>query len=109
MTVPVAQAGFITNDDYTKAKIKHVHPERINSELEVNDVLVVAGFQGQTEHGEITTIGRGGSDTTAAAIGASLQADRIEIFTDVSGIRTADTRVVDKVISLDIVMYTDVG
>lgn len=108
MALTGAQAGFITNDDFTKAKIKHVHPERMKEELETNDVLVVAGFQGRTEHGEITTIGRGGSDTTAAAIGASLQAERIEIFTDVSGIMTADPRVVDKARPLDIVTYTEI-
>jgi len=102
------QAGFITNDDFTKAKIKYVHPDRMIREFGTHDVLVVAGFQGGTEQGEITTIGRGGSDTTAAAIGTSLKAERIEIFTDVSGIMTADPRVVDKARALDIVTYTEI-
>src|SRR5699024_8226078 len=106
MTLTGAQAGFITNDDYTKAKIKHVNPERMKSELEGNDVLVVAGFQGQREHGEITTIVLGWRETTAAAIGASLLAERIEIFTDVSGIMTAAPRLVDKARPLDSVTYT---
>src|SRR5699024_3894740 len=81
-----AQAGFITNNDFTQAKIKEVKRERIIKELETNDVIVVAGFQGQTQSGEVTTIGRGGSDTTAAALGAALDAERIDIFTDVNGI-----------------------
>ncbi|HLR66192.1 aspartate kinase [Virgibacillus alimentarius] len=103
-----AQAGFVTNDDFTQAKIKKVNPERIRKEFEDHDVVVVAGFQGQTESGEITTIGRGGSDTTAAALGAALQAERIEIFTDVNGIMTADPRVVKSARPLNVVTYTEI-
>ncbi|HLS60209.1 MAG TPA: aspartate kinase [Virgibacillus sp.] len=103
-----AQAGFITNEDFNKAKIKEVRPERLIKEFETHDVVVVAGFQGQTETGEITTIGRGGSDTTAAAIGAAVEAERIEIFTDVKGIMTADPRVVPSARPLDIVTYTEI-
>ncbi|WP_163971272.1 aspartate kinase [Oceanobacillus halotolerans] len=103
-----AQAGFVTNDDFTKAKIKEVNPKRILEELETNDVVVVAGFQGQTKDGDITTIGRGGSDTTAAALGATLQAECIEIFTDVNGIMTADPRVVESARPLDVVTYTEI-
>lgn len=103
-----AQAGFITNNDFTQAKIKHVKPDRILKEFENNDVVVVAGFQGQTESGEITTIGRGGSDTSAAALGAALAAERIEIFTDVNGIMTADPRMVEKACPLDVVTYTEI-
>lgn len=103
-----AQAGFITNDDYNRAKIKEVRTERILKEFEQHDVVVVAGFQGQTSTGEITTIGRGGSDTTAAALGAALQADSIEIFTDVNGVMTADPRVVSAARPLDIVTYTEI-
>src|SRR5699024_2006590 len=73
-----------------------------------NDVVVVAGFQGQSETGETTTIGRGGSDTSAAALGAALQAERIEVFTDVSGIMTADPRVVKSARTLDVVTYTEI-
>lgn len=103
-----AQAGFVTSDDFNQAKIKEVKPERILTEFENNDVIVVAGFQGQTESGEITTIGRGGSDTSAAALGAALLAERIEIFTDVSGIMTADPRFVESARPLDIVTYTEI-
>lgn len=103
-----AQAGFLTNDDFNKAKIKRVNPERILHEFKTHDVIVVAGFQGQTETGEITTIGRGGSDTTAAALGAALKAERIEIFTDVNGIMTADPSVVESARPLDVVTYTEI-
>ncbi|SDQ59398.1 aspartate kinase [Virgibacillus salinus] len=103
-----AQAGFITNDDFNQAKIKEVRTERILKEFEQHDVVVVAGFQGQTSIGEITTIGRGGSDTTAAALGAALQADSIDIFTDVNGVMTADPRVVSTARPLDIVTYTEI-
>lgn len=103
-----AQAGFITNDDHNRAKIKEVRTERILKEFEQHDVVVVAGFQGQTSTGETTTIGRGGSDTTAAALGAALQADSIEIFTDVNGVMTADPRVVSAARPLDIVTYTEI-
>ncbi|HLQ97388.1 MAG TPA: aspartate kinase [Candidatus Dormibacteraeota bacterium] len=103
-----AQAGFLTNDDFNKAKIKQVNPERILHEFKTHDVIVVAGFQGQTETGEITTIGRGGSDTTAAALGAALKVERIEIFTDVNGIMTADPSVVESARPLDVVTYTEI-
>lgn len=102
-----AQAGLITNDDYNEAKIKKVKPDRIKHELKNFDVVVVAGFQGRTEEGDVTTIGRGGSDTTAAAFGASLRADCVEIYTDVEGIMTADPRVVDSACPIDVVTYTE--
>ncbi|WP_369693644.1 aspartate kinase [Lentibacillus sp. CBA3610] len=104
-----AQAGFITNDDFNQAKIKEVKPDRVLDEFNNHDVIVVAGFQGQTSEGEITTIGRGGSDTTAAAMGAALNAERIEIFTDVNGIMTADPNMVSKARPLDIVTYTEIS
>lgn len=103
-----ANAGFITTDDFTQAKIKEVKPERVLKELETHDVVVVAGFQGVTEAGDITTIGRGGSDTTAAALGVALAAERIEIFTDVNGIMTADPRVVETARPLDVVTYSEI-
>ncbi|WP_085992364.1 aspartate kinase [Oceanobacillus senegalensis] len=103
-----AQAGFITTEDFTKAKIKKVKPDRVYKELEKNDVVVVAGFQGQSESGEITTIGRGGSDTSAAALGAALQAEMVEIFTDVEGIMTADPRIVENAKSLDVATYSEI-
>lgn len=103
-----AQAGLITDDHFNEAKIKQVKPDRIKHELASSDVVVVAGFQGRTEDGEMTTIGRGGSDTSAAALGASLGADYIDIFTDVNGIMTADPRVVDSAQPLDVVTYTEI-
>ncbi|WP_339227760.1 aspartate kinase [Oceanobacillus sp. FSL K6-2867] len=103
-----SQAGFLTSEDFNKARIKEVNPTRILKELENHDVVVIAGFQGQSHTGEITTIGRGGSDTTAAALGVALNAERIEIFTDVNGIMTADPRVVKSARPLEIVTYTEI-
>ncbi|WP_047981218.1 aspartate kinase [Ornithinibacillus contaminans] len=103
-----AQAGILTSADYTQAKIKEVNPTRIQEELKRHDVIVVAGFQGKNSFGELTTLGRGGSDTTAAALGAALNANRIEIFTDVNGIMTADPRVVKEARPLDVVTYREI-
>jgi aspartate kinase len=101
------QAGIITNDHHTNAQILTVNPKRILRELEGNQVVVVAGFQGQTTDGEITTLGRGGSDTTATALGVALRADYVDIFTDVEGIMTADPRIVDDASYLERVTYTE--
>src|SRR3954447_19059310 len=103
-----AQAGFCTNDDYTNAKIVEMNCERLLDALESNDVVVVAGFQGQAKNGDVTTIGRGGSDTSAAALGAALNAESIDIFTDVDGIMTADPRIADHARPLTFVTYTEV-
>ena len=86
------QAGFRTDRAYTKARITRLETERISSELERNRVVVVAGFQGLNKSDDITTLGRGGSDTSAVAIAAALHADRCQIFTDVEGVYTADPR-----------------
>ena len=86
------QAGFRTDRAYTKARISRLETERISSELERNRVVVVAGFQGLNKLDDITTLGRGGSDTSAVAIAAALHADRCQIFTDVEGVYTADPR-----------------
>ena len=86
------QAGFRTDRAYTKARITRMETERISSELERNRVVVVAGFQGLNKLDDITTLGRGGSDTSAVAIAAALHADRCQIFTDVEGVYTADPR-----------------
>ena len=86
------QAGFRTDRAYTKARITRLETERISSELERNRVVVVAGFQGLHKLDDITTLGRGGSDTSAVAIAAALHADRCQIFTDVEGVYTADPR-----------------
>lgn len=103
-----AQAGFQTNYDFSSARIVEMKCERLLKELEMKDVVVVAGFQGAAKNGDITTIGRGGSDTSAAALGAALQADRVDIFTDVEGIMTADPRIAEHARPLSIVSYTEV-
>ncbi|KAB2337565.1 aspartate kinase [Cytobacillus depressus] len=103
-----AQAGFLTNNEHTNAKIIDMKCERLLKELEVQDVVVVAGFQGVAKNGDITTIGRGGSDTSASALGAALNAEWIEIFTDVEGIMTADPSIAENARPLPIVTYTEV-
>nr|WP_295970072.1 aspartate kinase [uncultured Bacillus sp.] len=103
-----AQAGFITNDDHTNAKIIEMKCDRLLQELSNHDVVVVAGFQGQTRNGDITTIGRGGSDTSASALGAALNAEYIDIFTDVEGIMTADPRIAENARPLPVITYTEV-
>lgn len=87
------QAGIITTNSYSNAKIKKINPQKIERELAMGKVVVIAGFQGRTEDGEITTLGRGGSDTSAVAIGKALGSQTVQIYTDVDGIMTADPRV----------------
>lgn len=89
-----AQAGIRTNTSYGKARIAFVEPDRMHRELSEGNIVIVAGFQGVTDDMNITTLGRGGSDTTAVAIAAGLQAERCEVYTDVDGIYTADPRLV---------------
>jgi aspartate kinase len=101
------QAGIITNNDYNRAQIISIHPRRIFYELEQGKVVVVTGFQGQTIDGEITTLGRGGSDTSAVALGVALCAEYVDIFTDVAGIMTADPRIVEDAAPLEAVTYTE--
>ncbi|SFX34814.1 aspartate kinase [Thermoactinomyces sp. DSM 45891] len=101
------QAGIITNDNFTNAQIVDLKPKRIIQELQRGKVVVVAGFQGITEEGEITTLGRGGSDTSATALGVALDADYVDIFTDVAGVLTADPRIVEDAIPLHTVTYTE--
>ncbi|WP_338469800.1 aspartate kinase [Niallia sp. XMNu-256] len=103
-----AQAGFVTNNDHTNAKIINMKCDRLLNELNHYDVVVVAGFQGQTKFGDITTIGRGGSDTSAAALGAAINAEYIDIFTDVEGIMTADPRLAENARPLSVVTYAEV-
>ncbi len=86
------QAGFNTSSAYTMARIKKIDTERVRSELDKNKVIVVAGFQGINKYDDITTLGRGGSDTSAVALAAALHADKCQIFTDVEGIYTTDPR-----------------
>ena len=102
-----AQAGIQTDETFGKARIASINPSRINQELEDGKVVVVAGFQGITEESEITTLGRGGSDTTAVALAISLGADRCEIYTDVEGIYTADPRIVSSAKKMDEIIYEE--
>lgn len=104
-----AQAGFLTSNDHTNAKILEMKCDRLLKELESHDVIIVAGFQGAAKNGDVTTIGRGGSDTSAAALGAALNAEWIDIFTDVDGMMTADPRVVKNARPLVCVSYNEVS
>ncbi|MFP3634313.1 aspartate kinase [Bacillus sp. SIMBA_033] len=103
-----AQAGFLTNAQHTDAKIIEMKTERLFAALASHDAVVVAGFQGATEKGDTTTIGRGGSDTSAAALGAAVDAEFIDIFTDVEGVMTADPRIVENAKPLPNVTYTEI-
>lgn len=103
------QAGIITSNHHLNAKITEVDTSRLKTALKTLDVAVVAGFQGKAKNGDITTLGRGGSDTSAAALGVSLQADYIDIFTDVDGMMTADPRIVEHARSLPRVSYNEVS
>ncbi len=103
------QAGITTDANFNNARIMKVDPSRIVNLLKMGKTPVVCGFQGTTADGEFTTLGRGGSDTTAAALGAALGAEVIEIYTDVDGIMTADPRIVPTAKILDIVSYSEVS
>lgn len=101
------QAGFQTDRAYSKARIKRLECERIESELARNRVVVVAGFQGLNKMEDLTTLGRGGSDTSAVAIAAALHADRCQIFTDVEGVYTADPRKLPNARKLDEITFDE--
>jgi aspartate kinase len=100
-----AQAGILTESTHTKARIRTVHGEQIRRHLKEGRVVVVAGFQGITTDGHVTTLGRGGSDTTAVALAAALKADECEIYTDVDGIYTADPRIVPDARKIERISY----
>jgi len=91
-----AQVGIVTDQAHTKARIKEIDTDSIREDLDEGRVVVVAGFQGVDEEGNITTLGRGGSDTTGVALAASLKADECQIYTDVDGVYTADPRICSK-------------
>lgn len=93
VSLNAAQAGIHTDDTHGNARITDIHPHRIRRELESGKIVVVTGFQGMDSDGDITTLGRGGSDTTAVALAAYLKADRCQIFTDVDGIYDRDPRI----------------
>lgn len=101
------QAGFNTNTIYTQARIKNIKPNRLQAELAKHNIVVVAGFQGINRYDDLTTLGRGGSDTSAVAIAAALKADRCQIFTDVEGVYTADPRKVEGAKKLKEITYDE--
>jgi aspartate kinase len=102
-----AQAGIRTDTRHGKARIAGLEPKRVQRELDAGRVIIVAGFQGITEEMEITTLGRGASDTTAVALAAALEAERAEIYTDVEGVFTADPRIVPKARKLKDISYEE--
>ncbi len=101
------QAGFRTESVHGKARITDIRPDRVKQALEAGNIVIVAGFQGMTEEGEITTFGRGGSDTTAVALAAATSADFCEIYTDVDGIYSTDPRIVKNARKLDEISYDE--
>lgn len=103
-----AQAGIYTDDNFSDAKILKVIPQRIIAALQLDKIIIVTGFQGVTEQNDITTLGRGGSDTSAVALGVALRAELVEIFTDVEGVMTADPKLVSGAKTLDRVTYNEI-
>ncbi len=102
-----AQAGIVTDGVHTKAKIQNISPKQVHALLDDGHVVIVAGFQGQTSAGQITTLGRGGSDLTAIALAAALKADLCQIYTDVDGVYTADPRIVPGARKLNEISYDE--
>ena len=102
-----AQAGIVTDGVHTKAKIQNITPKQVHALLDGGNVVIVAGFQGQTHDGHITTLGRGGSDLTAIALAAALHADLCQIYTDVDGVYTADPRIVPSARKLNEISYDE--
>jgi aspartate kinase len=102
-----AQVHIRTDSAHNKARIQDIDAKRVNADLEAGRVVVVAGFQGIDEHGNITTLGRGGSDTTAVALAAALKADECQIFTDVDGVYTTDPRVVPEARRLERITFEE--
>src|SRR5260221_8483790 len=100
-----AQAGIVTDGVHTKAKIANITPRRIHTFLNAGAIVIVAGFQGETHEGQITTLGRGGSDLTAIAIAAAIKADLCQIYTDVDGVYTSDPRIVPNARKLAEISY----
>src|SRR5688572_17735708 len=102
-----AQAGILTDGVHTKAKIQNITPKQIHALLDNGNVVIIAGFQGQTPDGHITTLGRGGSDLTAIAMAAAVKADLCQIYTDVDGVYTADPRIVPDARKLSEISYDE--
>jgi aspartate kinase len=102
-----AQAGIVSDSSHTKARIQEIHAERVMEALDDGRIVIIAGFQALTPEGDITTLGRGGSDTTAVAVAAGLGADVCEIYTDVDGVFTADPRLEPLARKIDIISYEE--
>ena len=102
-----SQVRILTDSAHNKARIKNIDETKIRADLNAGRVVVVAGFQGADEHGNITTLGRGGSDTTAVALAAALKADECQIYTDVDGVYTTDPRVVSRARRLDSITFEE--
>jgi len=102
-----AQIRMITNGEFAKARIRSIDASKIHRELKEGKIVLVAGFQGIDDHGNVTTLGRGGSDTSAVALAAALGADECEIYTDVDGIYTSDPRVFKKAVKLSKICYDE--
>src|SRR5215470_8189610 len=102
-----AQIGIVTDSFHTKARIKNISTQRLHEALDEGKIVIVAGFQGIDENYNITTLGRGGSDTTAVALAAVLGADGCEIYTDVDGVYTTDPRIVPEARKIDRISYDE--
>ncbi|MCG3136447.1 MAG: Aspartate kinase Ask_LysC [Phycisphaerae bacterium] len=107
ISLTAAQVGLVTDSVHSRARIKHISKERIEAELQAERIVIVAGFQGIDPVGEITTLGRGASDTTAVALAAVLGADHCEIYTDVDGIYSANPRLVPQARKMDQISYDE--
>ena len=101
------QAGIHSDDNFSKARLLDIYPEKIEQMIQMGNVVVIAGFQGITPDGDVATLGRGGSDTTAIALAAALHADHCKIFTDVDGVFTADPRIEPQAAKLNTVAYEE--
>ncbi|MBI5494991.1 MAG: aspartate kinase [Deltaproteobacteria bacterium] len=102
-----SQSGIITNDTHSDARIMEVRPTRIQDALRAGKIVIVAGYQGVSTRKEVTTLGRGGSDTTAVALAAALNAQRCEIYSDVDGVYTADPRLAQAAIRMDVLSHVE--
>lgn len=101
------QAGFLTDSNYGNAKIRRIETERLENELGKHNIIIVAGFQGINRYDDITTLGRGGSDTSAVALAAALKADMCQIYTDVDGVYSADPRIIEDAVKIDNISYDE--
>ena len=101
------QAGITTDSSHGAARIRDINPDRIRNELAFGRIVIIAGFQGRSETGEVTTLGRGGSDTSAVAVAVALEAEQCEIYTDVQGIYTTDPAITDSARKLDVINFEE--